>query len=159
MQTLQQHSRSFRPMKNRLVFVIALCVLICPLLHAGTAALHGKITGSNGTVIADARVTLKSGAVERTATPDFNGEYQFTGLDPALSYALRVEAEGLHPFSKTEITLGDGQAQALDVVLQLDDIHTSVLVRDGVINLEAGSAEVSQTIDSTEVSDLPVANR
>ena len=49
--------------------------------------------------------------------------------------------------------------ERIDVQLQLADVHTEVLVTDGVVNLEAASAEVSQTIDSTEVQDLPSVTR
>src|SRR5262249_52472208 len=96
---------------------------------------------------------------ERVATSNSDGSYEFQSVNADASYSITVEADGFRPFSKSEIVVGEGQPLRVDVNLQLADVHTTVLVDGGIINLETSSAEVSQTIDSTEVQDLPVANR
>ena len=80
-------------------------------------------------------------------------------LDPSFSYSLAVQAGGSSPLREKRYAVKDGVAQRVDVRLQLADVHTDVLVTDGVINLEAASAEVSQTIDATEVQELPSVTR
>jgi hypothetical protein len=147
-------------MKSKLILLIALCLAICPHLHAAGGSLRGTVTaGPNATPIPNARAVLRGGGHEQAISSNSEGNYEFASLDPALSYSLVVEAEGLRPFSKGGIVVKDGEAQRVDVQLQLSDVRTTVLVTGGVINLEAASAEVSQTIDSTEVQELPSVTR
>ncbi|MGB8010405.1 MAG: carboxypeptidase regulatory-like domain-containing protein [Terriglobales bacterium] len=147
-------------MKNKFILSTALLLAICPLLHAAGSSIRGTVTaGPNATPIANARVTLRGGGHEQAASTDPEGNYELLSLDPSLSYSLVVEADGLRSFSKGDIALKDGEAQRINVRLELADVHTEVLVTDGVVNLEAASAEISQTIDPTEVQDLPSVTR
>ena len=146
-------------MKIKIRLLTSLMLALCPILHAAGASLRGTITaGPNSTPIPNARVVLRAGGHEQVATSDSDGHYEFTALDAALSYSIVVEGEGLRSFSQRDISLHDGET-VVDANLQLADVHTTVLVTQGVINLEAASAEVSQDVDSTEVRDVPSVTR
>src|SRR5271165_3052916 len=147
-------------MKRASTLLFATLVLtVCPLVHAAGGFLRGTVTaGPNATPIANARVILHGGVHEQTTFSNAEGDYEFSSVEPA-SYSISVEAEGLNSFSKSEIAVRDGETARVDVTLQLADVHTKVLVNGGIINLEAASAEVSQTIEPTEIQDLPVTNR
>src|SRR5262249_29845998 len=95
----------------------------------------------------------------QTTASNSEGNYEFASIDPALSYSLSVDAKGLRSFTKNGVVAKDADAQRVDVHLDLADVHTTVVVTDGVINLEAASAEVSQTVDSTQVMELPSVTR
>jgi hypothetical protein len=147
-------------MKSKVTLLMALFLAICPTVHAAGASLRGTVTaGPNARPIPNARVVLRAGGREQITSSDADGHYEFISLDPALAYAMVVEGEGLRPFSKAEIAVRNGETQLIDANLQLADVRTTVLVTGGVINLEAASAEVSQTIDSAEVMELPSVTR
>jgi len=136
-------------------FLLVFCAL-------GNAAggLRGTITaGTSATPVANAHVVLRGARQELVAVTNSDGAYEFPSIDPATSYSISVEAESFRPVTKTSISISDGQPTQLNFSLQLADVHTTVLVEGGIINLETGVAEVSQTIDSNEVNELPVANR
>jgi len=140
--------------------LVLLVFAMSSFAHAGGAILHGTITaGPSATPIPDARVTLRAAGHEQATTSNAEGEYEFRSLEPAETYSLLVEADGLKPFSKAEIGIRSDAPVRVDISLELADVHTTVLVSGGIINLETASAEVSQTIDSAEIDGLPVANR
>jgi hypothetical protein len=147
-------------MKRASILILTTFVLtICPLMQAAGSVLRGTVTaGPNTTPIANAHVVLRGGNHERATFSNEEGSYEFSSVEPA-NYSISVDAEGLNQFSKSDIAVRDGETTRVDVSLQLADVHTTVLVSGGIINLEATSAEVSQTIDSTEIHDLPVTNR
>jgi hypothetical protein len=147
-------------MRIRVIFLILLSLSIRAPLYAVAGSLHGTVTaGPNKTPIADAHVLLRGGGQEQSAYSDPGGNYEFLALNPALSYAMVVEAEGLRTFTRSEIHIAEGESQRIDANLEMANVHSSVLVTQGVINLDAASVEISQTIDSTEIKEVPSVTR
>jgi hypothetical protein len=129
-------------------------------MYAAGPSLHGTVTaGPNKTQIANARVFLQEGGLEQRTFSDADGRYEFISLDQARSYTLIVESDGLKTFAQEQIIVANGESRQIDVNLALADLRSTVLVTQGAIHLEAVSAEVSQTIDSTEVKELPSVTR
>ena len=136
-----------------------LVLMLCPLVHAA-GGLRGSVTaGPDAIPVANARVVLRGAGREQVANSNSDGVYEFRSIEPAAGYSILVEADGFRELSKSDIVIGDGETARLDLNLKIADVHTTVLVDGGIINLETSSAEVSQTIDSTEVQNLPVTNR
>src|SRR5215467_10392739 len=148
-------------MKHTSILLLSTVVLaLGQLAHASGGVLRGNITaGPDATPIANAHVVLRAGGHQQATTTNEEGGYEFSSLEPGSNYSVSVAAEGLNPFRREEITVRDGETSRLDISLQLADVHTTVLVRGGVINLETASAEVSQNSSSTEMQELPVTNR
>jgi hypothetical protein len=135
--------------------LILLLVIAFPT-YALAGTLHGTVTASaNKTPIANARVVLKANGHEQTATTDAEGRYQFSAVEPSLTYSITIEATGLQPFSQSDIVLTGDEAREIDANLELLDVHSSVIVTQGVLNLDAASAEISQTIGANEIEELP----
>jgi hypothetical protein len=147
-------------MNLKIVWAIFLSVLFCIPLHAVGKSLHGMVTaGPNKTPIANAHVLLKGEGREVSTSSNAEGYYEFTALNQAGSYALLVDADGLKTFTQSQIVVAEGESRQIDVNLEMADVRSSVVVTQGVINLQAASAEVSQTIDSVEVRELPSVTR
>src|SRR5262245_24242360 len=145
---------------KRYLLLIIVHFALAPLAHAAGASLHGIITaGPNATPLSNARIVIRGGNHEQISFSTAEGAYEFTSLDPATRYSIVVEANGLRPISRNEIVVRDGEATQVDINLQLADVRTTIVVTDGIINLEAASAQVNQTIDSTEITELPIVNR
>jgi hypothetical protein len=127
---------------------------------AAVRSLHGTITaGPNNTPIANASVLITGGGHAYRAVSDAVGHYEFLALDQAQTYVVVVEAAGLRSFTHNGIRIAEGDEQQLDVNLELPDVRSSIFVTQGIINLEAASAEVSQTIDYAAVQELPSVTR
>jgi hypothetical protein len=147
-------------MKTSFVLLAALLLAVCPSLYAASSSIRGTVTaGPNATPIANARVVLRGGGHEQADASDSEGRFEFVSLDPSITYSITVEAGGLNPYNRSGIVTKDGETQNIDIKLDLADLHTSVVVTDGIVNLEAASAEISQTIDPGEVQNLPSVTR
>src|SRR5262245_10649247 len=146
--------------RHIILFVIIAYFPLASLAHAAGATLHGTITaGPNATPLPNARIVIRGGGHEKTVFSSTEGTYEFTSLDPMMHYSITVDADGLRPVSRNEIAVREAEATRIDINLQLVDVRTTIVVTDGIINLEAASAQVSQTIDPTEVEELPIVNR
>jgi hypothetical protein len=146
--------------QNCILVLLTLYLALCPVAQAAAGTLRGNLTaGPNAAPVANARVVLRGSDHEFTTSSNAEGVFEFPAAEPGANYSISIEVEGMMPYSKNGIEIGDGQTARLDVNLQLAGPHTSVLVDAGLVNLESASAEIAQTIDKTEVEELPVANR
>jgi len=141
-------------------FVLIFALLTCLTQPAIARTLHGTITaGPNKTPLANASVLVQGGGHEYRTTTDAEGHYAFSAISQAPAYEVMVEAAGLRTFTRSQIHLSDSEEQPLNITLDLADVRSNVIVTQGIINLEAASAEISQTIDSTAVQELPSVTR
>ena len=121
---------------------IVLALLASPVLaQTSTATLSGKVTDQTGAVIPQATVTaIGAGGKHASATTDQLGTYQIQSL-PAGSYNVSAAAKGFATFSKANVALAPGQAQNLDVTLQVQTQEEKVNVNgeEGQPQLDVGS--------------------
>lgn len=145
-------------MKHRAILFVILGMMFSTRMLATDSSLHGTVTaGPSHVPLSNVRVILREGTREQATLTDVQGNYEFRALDPAVAYTIVAETAGLHPFMQTGIVIGDRGALRVDVNLEMANVHSTVIVTEGLINLDAASAEVSQTIDSTEVEELPAS--
>jgi hypothetical protein len=94
--------------------------------------VSGIIVDQLGAAVVGAAVTLATtdSTIERTATTDAHGVFQFADVAPA-SYVVRVEAVGFSPFALTSFTVaGDVPTVMLSpIVLTVGGFAASVTVR------------------------------
>lgn len=146
--------------RNILLSLAALVLTLCSTAFAATGKIQGSLTaGPNAAPVANAHIVLSGGGQEQEAISNHGGEFEFTAVEVGASYSVTVEGEGMKPVTKSRIVVADGQITRVDFTLELAGPNTSVLVDAGLVNLESASAEIAQTIDKTEVDELPVANR
>lgn len=143
-------------------------LLTAAVLLAGTALSQetaGTITGTvfdpQRAVVQDAALTLinlDQGA-KRDATTNRQGVYEFQLVEPA-RYEIIASANGFQTATYTDVVLTVGQTMRLDFNLSLGKFEQTVDVSGASApRLETGSSEVSQLIDSSQVSDLPLNGR
>jgi len=89
--------------------------------------IRGRLLDPSQAVIVGARVVLRSrGSLDRTATTDSRGVYQFDGVAPG-AHELVATAQGFDPASAT-ITLRPHEERSLDLVLATPRISDEVTV-------------------------------
>jgi hypothetical protein len=127
---------------------------------AGTGNIQGTVTDSTGAVIPNAAVTLTDQAtqVKRTAVSNSAGAYLFPGI-PIGTYNLQVAAPGFKTYEQTGIVLEVGSNIAVNAGLQIGSADVKVEVQAEALALQTEDATFKQTIDNTEVNEMPLNGR
>lgn len=129
---IQQLSQPYY--ERRPVVPLPQSVQLSPQTHesamlGGVAGLSGVVTDASGAVIAgtEVRVLNSDGSVAATTTTDEQGRYSFADL-PAANYRVELTKEGFQRAVVQGMSLGGGQEQEQNVVLQVGATNTTVEV-------------------------------
>src|SRR5579859_3046896 len=152
------------PMKAlfpRLVVVLGIFVLFHPSVmgQAVSGNIIGTVTDASGAAIGNAPVTitdLDRGATYKTAAND-SGNYEQTHL-LAGHYKVSVTAPGFSPFEVTAEVQIDSSTR-VDVHLGVQGQATQITVTDETPLLKVDRADVSTTLSTEELGNLPILNR
>ncbi len=149
-----------------LSFIVgAFLFLLSPRVAAGqqlNASISGTVTDTNGAGVASASVTVVESAkqtVVRRTTTDGTGVYQVP-LIPVGIYSMTFEAPGFKKEEIKHIILQVDQRARVDVTLQPGELIDTVLIEGtGVGQLQAESSSLGDTINTSNVQNLPLPNR
>src|SRR5581483_4426815 len=137
-------------------------VLLPPLLFV--AAVYGQIAGDlkglvldpSGAVVTRARLTLTSVETgqERVQSADGAGRFMFDQLRIG-EYNVKVEAEGFRPASTTA-HVRSGETAGVTFRLELGAVSETVLVTDGVSQIDTTNSQVQFSVEGPRLTALPV---
>jgi len=125
--------------------------------QATTGTLRGTVVDSKGDVVAGATVKVKNEAtgVENTTTTDSEGAYTAAQLIPG-PYSVSVEQSGFKRTVKTGIAVTIGQVTSANMALETGQVSETVtVVASGDEALQTEQAQVSGTIDTRRIEELP----
>ena len=145
------------------LFVLATLLFTSADLHgqiAGTANLQGTVADSSGAVISNASVALTDEAtqVRRTTKSDSSGVYLFPSL-PISTYDLTITAAGFKTWQQKGIVLEVGSSISVNASLTVGSTGETVEVQAESLALQTEDATFKQTIDNTEVNEMPLNGR
>jgi hypothetical protein len=134
------------------------------LVFAGTlcaqelATLKTTVSDQSGAVIpgATVSVTNRQTGAKRTDITESHGLSVIPGLSPG-NYELTAEAKGF-ALQKMVVTLSVGQIASLNVTMGVT-VKEEVQVQATVQGIDTEKSEVSQVIDTRNISDLPISGR
>lgn len=145
-------------------FTLALgCVLLTPVLAFGQAvygSIAGTVTDSSGAAIPNAKVTVRDmgkGVSYLTTTNDV-GNYSQTHLIVG-QYEVKVEATGFDTFVQESVNVDVDATAQVNAQLHLGKVGETVTVTGEAALLKTERADVSDTVTSKAVTDLPVFSR
>src|SRR3954452_9803603 len=163
------HSLEVAMTLERVPFIGRVCVLVCVAvaLAAPAAAqkptfdIEGVVSDAQQGVLPGATVTLRNVAtgLTREIATDSNGRYVFTSVPPAGQYVLQTSLAGFATERRENLTFNAGQRAVLNVTLRLSAVQETVTVAGDAPVVQTTSAEVSKTIESRDLTTLPVAER
>ncbi len=127
--------------------------------QGGNVTIAGTVTDASGAIVtgAEVKVTQKNTGSTRAATTNSSGQFNFTALPPT-TYTVTVQAQGFKQFVQDVVLLAD-QIRDLDVHLQIGAATQQVTVEASTVAVNTVSQELSQVIESSRVSDLPLNGR
>ncbi|MBM3725828.1 MAG: TonB-dependent receptor, partial [Acidobacteria bacterium] len=132
------------------------------LIHgqAFQGSIVGAITDASAAAMTGATVTLINlGTQERRqAQTAQDGFYQFLNLVPG-AYRITVEMQGFKRAVREPIEVSVSSAMRADVAMEIGDVNQSVEVEALAPLLNTESSNLSQTVSSRAVQDLPVNGR
>jgi outer membrane receptor protein involved in Fe transport len=124
------------------------------------ALLNGTVTDEAGRTIPKATVTVRSLDTNQTftAVSSDTGFYALPGLPPG-RYELAVSSTGFGKYTRTGVELTVGQAATLNITLKVAAVKEEVEVSTEAPVVETTRSEVSQVIDTQQITDLPINSR
>src|SRR5579859_6025937 len=145
---------------------IVLVILVSSLASAAvaqvnTATLSGKVSDPQGLPVKAATITVtnEDNGAQRISVTDDGGRFNLVGLPPG-QYKMTVDGGvGFAVYNNDAIILTVGEAATLDPQLQLRGQQQSVTVSSEPVLVETQKTDVSSTIDSLKITNLPINGR
>src|SRR5260370_1000809 len=137
-----------------LVLVVASSTM---LGQAVNATLLGTVTDSSGAVVAGAavKITEMRTGVGRATTTNSSGNYGFVNLPPG-QYEVTVEQRGFKKMTRTGVDVQVNSDVRVNLTLQPGAADQVIEVLAQTPILETDRADVSQKIETRQVTDLPL---
>jgi hypothetical protein len=133
-----------------------------PLLSqtAGTGTISGVVTDSSGAVVANAQVLVTDNdtGVSRATTTDGSGVYTEAFLQPG-HYEVVLGGGGFGKVDRKNLVLTVGETLTVNAALAVGSTATEVTVTSESPILDPEKTQVSQTLDTNMIANLPVATR
>ena len=144
------------------VVVLSLVLLACISLFAqvNTGRILGTVTDQTGGVIAGSMVTVTNSdtGVARNLTADAAGEYNAPNLIPG-TYVVRGTAMGFQNLERRGIVVQVGADVRIDLQLSPGQVTQTIQVTEAAPLLDTTSATITGTVNTVNLSDLPLNGR
>ena len=149
-------------LSKRLRSLSALCLLPAAALAqtSGVGNITGTVTDSSGAAVPNANVTVTDTdtGVSRNLTTNGDGIYTANFLQPG-HYEVIAGGGSFSKVDRKNLLLTVGQVLTINATLAAGSVSTEVQVTAETPILDTQKTEVSQTVDQTLISNLPVNSR
>ncbi len=140
--------------------VVALCLVICTTLHGqeGLSTIRGTATDSTGGIVPGVTITARevlTNIVARTVTTDEQGNYEMPALKSG-NYQVTAALAGFKKFVVDEVLLQGNQVKRVDIVLQVGEVTTEVIVSAANAAIQTEQATIGADFNAAKnYADLP----
>jgi hypothetical protein len=133
--------------------------LASPSFGQSIATLKGRVTDASGAIISGANITVREEdtGVQRSATSDAAGEYQFAFLAVG-AYRIDVQSPGLRSEVLPRLVVEVGRTIVQDFQLEVGDVAETVTIVSEVPLIEHSIA-LGQIIDQRTLESIPLNGR
>jgi hypothetical protein len=146
--------------RTRFAALLGACACSCVCGQATSGNIIGTVTDPAGAVIPNVSITITSqerGAVYN-ATANESGNYSVVQILPGL-YTMEFEGPGFQRLAQKDVSVGIDRSTRMDVQLVVGQVTEEVSVTGAAPGLVTDRAEVSATLTSQQVVDLPTLGR
>ena len=139
---------------------LLIAVGVSSAAHAQNAQIAGVVKDQSGAVIPGATVTAKNveTGLTRAAVTDTGGEYRLVSLPPG-RYSVATELSGFSTETRPDIVLIIDQTATLNFALKPAAISETVTVTGESPIVDVTRSDVSTSVSTQQIQDLPVASR
>jgi Carboxypeptidase regulatory-like domain len=133
-----------------LTSLVILSLFSLRLLGQGTVgSIIGTVTASDGSVVANARVTITNEGtnISRVVTTNDKGDYVAADLNPG-TYTVKVDAASFSQVSNSDVVLSPQQTVRIDAALQVGAVNSVVTVTSGAPVIQTDTPSISSTVTS-----------
>jgi len=139
-------------------WLITFFLVLCVTLNAQTpGTLRGVVTDPSAAVVPGATVVASGNGVTRTAKSDNQGRYTLANVPPG-AYAVRADAPGFVTFMAPSFQVASGQANSLDIALQIAAEAQQVQVTDqsaAQLSVDASANVGAIVLKEEDLEQLP----
>lgn len=144
-----------------LVLAGVLVIASLAFAQSDTGRLVGTVLDPSHSAVADARVIVRSESTESVVELLTNtvGEFGVASLVPGF-YTIEISALGFNSVTIEHEKVDVGREASLPpIVLELGAVSEVVVVEGGVSQVQTTNAEVSSTVTSEQIAELPLIGR
>ncbi len=151
-----------RRFKRTYIFLLLVSTLglvsLSSIAQSVRGALAGNVTDATGAVLAGATITAKNTAtgISRTTVSTSDGAYRFPEIALG-TYDVTATAQGFSTQVQHGVEVTIGSTSALSFKLQPGGGETTVNVDASAPTIESQSSDVSGTVESRQIVELPLA--
>jgi hypothetical protein len=127
---------------------------------SGAGSIQGTVTDPSGALISNALVKLVESSTQVTLTTKTSsgGAYAFPNINVG-TYSVTVTAPGFETYTSTGNVLEVGSSIAINAKMTVGSTDVKVEVRSEGTALQTEDASFKQTVDSTELTEMPLNGR
>ena len=142
------------------VFALLLAIPLVAVSQVTTATIVGTISDPSGAITPGAQVTARNvdTGLTRNVISGEDGTYRLEFL-PVGHYALEVTTTGFKKAYLSDIVLQVSDTARVDVSLTVGQVSESVTVTETAPQINTSTAEIGRTIQSAEITSLPLVER
>lgn len=141
--------------------LLTLCLLAGTVLgQVSTGTLVGSVLDQQNSSVAGATVEVTDTATGkvRTVQASTDGTFTVPQLEVG-TYTVKITAQGFKTHTATDLKIDVGRPYTLAVTLEPGGINENVTVVAGADVLNASNAELSNTVSSRQIQELPLNGR
>lgn len=129
------------------------------LAQSNTGSLSGTVSGPDG-VIPNATIKVVDNATgkERVVTATSEGTFSIAQLD-AGTYTVTVAVQGFKTYTANNVKIDVAKQYDLTVALEVGNLSESVTVSAGESLINSTSGELSNTVQTRQIQELPLNGR
>src|SRR6267142_240123 len=141
--------------------VTLIVVMSAPLAFAqATSTFNGRVLDQGDAVLPGVTITATNTAtgVVRTTVTNADGSYYLPGLEPGV-YEVKTELVGFAPSARQNVNLAINATLTIDFKLALAGLNETLTVTGEAPMIEVTQSKVANTIQTTELQNLPMLTR
>ena len=136
------------------------------LLFASTALLQATecvrgvvVVRLAGEPVSYAQVRIVATGVELDTRADAEGRFAFAGLSSASAYTIIIESAGFQRWERSGVEANCTAPTSIRAELEITPVNQAVTVEDRIVALRTDAPEISQTVSTRQIHDLPSNGR
>ena len=143
-----------------MVLTLFMAVPACVLCQIQNGQFTGVIEDPTGANVPGARVLIKNQETGYGLVVRSNEVGVFAAQELTIGhYKLTVEAAGFKTVTASNVELNAGTVVRVDFKLQIGERQETIEVTDAAVPINSENSRLAQTVDSTQIANLPLNGR